>query len=286
MNRKKVTSLIAILLSLLMLIGLIASVIPATAYAVNQSEIDEIQKQKDSLSGQVQECQARIDALKEKQSNVLEQKAALDVQNRLANEQLDLVSEEIAMYDEMIADKSLELEKAKNKEADQLQHYRSRLRAMEESGGYNILALIINSGSFSELLTAMDDMGEIMQSDKDLEEQYIEAREETEQIKAEYEEARADYQEKQDTLKAEQAQLEKKIEEAYATLDSLQTEIDKAIKEYEAAEAAETIRLYCEKRRKVGCCESCIFNKGNKGPLCPLYGSPMGWDGFGGKENG
>lgn len=54
----------------------------------------------------------------------------------------------------------------------------------------------------------------------------------------------------------------------------------------EAAEAAKTIRLYCEKRRKVGCCESCIFNKGNKGPLCPLYGSPMGWEGFGGKENG
>ena len=52
------------------------------------------------------------------------------------------------------------------------------------------------------------------------------------------------------------------------------------------AEAAKTIRLYCEKRRKVGCCESCIFNKGNKGPLCPLYGSPMGWEGFGGKENG
>lgn len=41
-----------------------------------------------------------------------------------------------------------------------------------------------------------------------------------------------------------------------------------------------------DNRRKVDCCESCIFNKGNKGPLCPLYGSPMGWDGFGGKENG
>lgn len=53
-----------------------------------------------------------------------------------------------------------------------------------------------------------------------------------------------------------------------------------------ALAAAETIRLYCEKRRKADCCESCIFNKGNKGPLCPLYGSPMGWDGFGGKENG
>lgn len=52
-------------------------------------------------------------------------------------------------------------------------------------------------------------------------------------------------------------------------------------------EAAETVRLYCEKRRKTGCCgESCIFDKGNKGALCPLYGSPMGWDRFGGKENG
>ena len=54
----------------------------------------------------------------------------------------------------------------------------------------------------------------------------------------------------------------------------------------DAAAAAETIRIYCEKCRKTDCCgESCIFNKGNKGPLCPLYGSPISWDGFGGKEN-
>ena len=60
----------------------------------------------------------------------------------------------------------------------------------------------------------------------------------------------------------------------------------RADEDVDATAAAEVIRLYCEKRRKVDCCESCIFNKGNKGPLCPLYGSPMGWDGFGGKENG
>lgn len=60
----------------------------------------------------------------------------------------------------------------------------------------------------------------------------------------------------------------------------------RADEDAEAMAAVEVIRLYCEKRRKVGCRESCIFNKGNKGPLCPLYGSPMGWEGFGGKENG
>lgn len=60
----------------------------------------------------------------------------------------------------------------------------------------------------------------------------------------------------------------------------------RADEDVDATAAAEVIRFYCEKRRKVDCCESCIFNKGNKGPLCPLYSSPMGWDGFGGKENG
>lgn len=60
----------------------------------------------------------------------------------------------------------------------------------------------------------------------------------------------------------------------------------RADEDVDATAAAEVIQVYCEKRRKVDCCESCIFNKGNKGPLCPLYGSPMGWEGFRGKENG
>ena len=51
----------------------------------------------------------------------------------------------------------------------------------------------------------------------------------------------------------------------------------RADEDVDATAAAEVIRFYCEKRRKVDCCESCIFNKGNKGPLCPLYGSPLGW---------
>ena len=72
-------------------------------------------------------------------------------------------------------------------------------------------------------------------------------------------------------------------------LDELTTggkDESRADEDVEATAAAEAIRLYCEKHRKVDCCESCIFNKGNKGPLCPLYGSPVSWDRFGGKENG
>lgn len=239
MNNKRAKSIIAVILAVLMLLGLMASLIPATAHAVTQSEINELQQQKNELSSKVQECQDRLQQLQDEEANVLEQKAALDVQNQLAEEQLQLVAQEIALYDGMISDKAEELEEARAREAEQLRRYRARVRAMEESGGYNILALIINSSSFSELLTAIDDMGEIMESDKALEEEYRAARQETEAVKAEYEEVREDYGEKQEELKAEQAALEAQIEEAKATLEELAADIEKAQKEFEEAEAAE-----------------------------------------------
>lgn len=239
MKRKKAVSVIAVLLVALMLLSLLVSIIPTAAYAVSQSDIDQIQQQKDELSGRVQECQERIEQLKEQQANVLELKATLDEQNRAAIEQLQLVSDEIAYYDELIEEKSMELADAKEREQEQLQRYRARVRAMEENGGYNILSLILNSGSFSELLTAMDDMEEIMASDKALEAKYVAAREETEEVKADYEETRDEHREKLDELKLEQSALEQKIEEAFDELDSLEEEIELAVEEYKAAEAAE-----------------------------------------------
>ena len=177
MNNKKIASVIAVVLCVMMLASLVLSVIPVSAYA---DELDDLKSQKASLSSQVKECQERLEQLKEQQANVLEQKAALDEQIRLANEQLTLVAEEIDEYNKLIEEKAEEVEAARTKEERQLARYQTRVRAMEESGGFNILALIVNSQNFSELLTAMDDMGEIMESDRALQDSYIEAREETE----------------------------------------------------------------------------------------------------------
>lgn len=239
MRRKRVTAIIALILAVLMIVSLMTSLIPMSASAVNQSDIDELKNQKNEISNRVQDAKARVDALKADQANVLEQKLALEEQSRAAQEQLDIVAQEIALYDGMIEEKAQELEQARNREADQRQRYRARIRAMEESGGYNILALFAGSESFGELLTAIDDMGEIMESDKRLEKAYVAAREETEDIKAEYEQVREEYGEKQDELREEQARIEKDIKTAQETLDSLASEIEKAIKEYEAAEASE-----------------------------------------------
>ncbi len=240
MNSKKTTSIIAIILTLLMVFTLAASIMPATAHAITQSDIDRIQAKKNELSGKVQDAKSRIDKLKEEQAGVLEQKIALDAENKYANEQLSLVAEEISIYEEIIKDKAEEVEEARTREEKQLQRYRTRVRAMEENGSFNILSLVMNSKNFSEFLTALDDMGSIMESDRDLEEKYADAREETETIKAEYEAEKAEVDKKQAELKDEQAALEKEIEDSLARLDELEDEINAAIEEYKATEAAET----------------------------------------------
>lgn len=238
MKRKKAISIIAVILAILMVLGLFVSILPS-AYAITQDDIDELQKKKEEASARVQEAQERLDGLQEEQSNVLEQKVALDVQNAAAAEEMNLILQEIAMYDEIIEDKNQEVEQARSVEEEQGRRYRTRVRAMEENGGYNILALLLNAHNFSDFLSALDDMGEIMESDKTMERQYRDARLETERVKAEFEAIRAEVQEKQSALRAEQARIQGQIDEANATLDALAEDIEAALEQYTLEQAAE-----------------------------------------------
>ncbi|MBQ9685282.1 MAG: peptidoglycan DD-metalloendopeptidase family protein [Oscillospiraceae bacterium] len=236
MKRKKAISVIAIILAVLMLVSLVAGMIPTFAYA---DELDELRAKKDELTRQVKEIGERIEGLEEQQANVLEQKVALEERNRLAAEQLEIIAAEIANYDELIEIKAKEVDAAKNREAVQLSKYRTRIRAMEENGGYNILAVLFEAENFAQLLTALDDMGEIMDSDKKLQRQYEDAREETEEIKAAYEAEKAVYEGEQAELYAEQQEILDQVAEAEERLEALEEEIEQAKQEYAAAEAAE-----------------------------------------------
>lgn len=238
-HRKKIISFIAVLLAVLMLLSLFISVLPMAAYAVNESDLAAIRQQKEQVASQRMACQEKIEKLKEQHALVLEQKAALDERNEYTAEQIALVEEEIVLYDKMIEEKSRQVDSAREKEERQLQRYRSRVRALEENGNYDILGIILQSANLSDVLTALDDMGEIMAQDRKLEDEYIAAREAREAEQTEYEELRADCEEKKLQLEEEKKELEAQLQEAYDLLAELEEDIEKAKKEYEAALAAE-----------------------------------------------
>lgn len=240
-NRKKLVSVIAVIMAVLMLLSLVASVIPIMAYAdeAYDQALSTLQEARNAISSQLSDVSERLENLRDEEAAVIDQKMALEERNECALQELELIGKEIDLYNKMIEQKAQELEAAQSKEAKQLQKYRTRVRAMEENGGYNILTLILNSDNFSELLAAIDDFGDVMESDRILADQYEEARLETAAVKKEYEDYKTDVEEKQADLQEAQKKLEEQIAESEALLEELTEAIEKAEEEKRKAEEAE-----------------------------------------------
>ena len=234
-QKKLFHAAIAVLLAFVLAFG----ALPAPAFAVTQAEIDELERKKEALEEKVEEKQAVVDELEEKQAGVLEQKKALDERNDYLYEQLNINAEQIALYNELIAQKAREVDAAKAKELEQLERYRRRVRAMEENGQADFLAMLLNANSLGEFLTAIDDIGEIMESDKLLEDAYIAARENTERVKADYEQYKATLEAKKEELNTEKVRIEAEINEAAELLEKIKGDIDTYSEELAELEQAQ-----------------------------------------------
>lgn len=239
--KKKAISIVCIILAFLMMVTLVVSVIGSLGAlaAGGQDQIDALEQQKSELQSQQASIQTNIDDLIAQQADVIDQKAAMDEKNELARQEIELINEQIDVYTGLIEDKAEELEKAEAAEQAQYELYRKRVRAMEEEGSYTYLDILFQCRSLSDVLSAIDMIGEIMDSDKRLFEEYKAARETTEQVKAEYEATLAQLGEKQETLEAEKAELEEQIAAAVEVINQLQDDIDAAKAEYAKAAAAE-----------------------------------------------
>lgn len=223
---KKKRSRLSAIMALIMVTALLIGVLPSGAYAVTQSEIDALKEKRDEIAEQKAAQQAIVDELETQHASVLERKLALDERNEYTREQIQLNREEIELYAQMIAEKAQEVEDARALEEEQLERYRTRVRAMEENGSYDFLALLLNTTSLGAFLTTIDDIGEIMANDRQLEEDYIAAREETERVKAEYEQTRTELEAKQEALRAEAVELQNQIDEATELINQLLTDIE------------------------------------------------------------
>ncbi|MBQ6927270.1 MAG: peptidoglycan DD-metalloendopeptidase family protein [Oscillospiraceae bacterium] len=239
MKRKRTTRHLRLLSSLLCCCVL-AGLLPARAAAeVSQAELESLRAERAMIQAQREAKQAEIDELTENAVGILVQKRALDERNMYTMQQIQLNNEEIALYDQMIADKEREVLNAQELEQEQLERYRARVRAMEENGTLNYLAMILKSNNLGEMLTAMDDVEEIMTRDKKLEDDYVHARENTEEVKAEYESYREEVNGKQDALREEQEKLQAEIDEASELLLGLKADYDDRQAEIAEIEAQE-----------------------------------------------
>ena len=226
-KRKLYVSILCGLLALLLVMPILMQIIGlVTASAVSQSEIDDLKKQKLEVAAKKETIQGEIDVLVDEQASVMEQKEALDLQNELTRQEIEIINEEIDLFISAIEAKEIELEFAVDTEETQKTRFRTRVRAMEETGVADYLSCLFKATSFSDLLTRINEISMVLEYDKMLEDEYIKARENVEALKSEYEAIKEEQEVVFQELEAKKAQLEADIEAATALIKKLEEEIE------------------------------------------------------------
>ena len=236
---RKLRAAAAALAAAVMISGVMPGLTGTDFLAVSQSQIDALEEQRDALRAEREEMQAGIDELESQQADVLAQKAALDAQNEVYRQEIELVEEQVSIYTQLVEDKAREVEQATADENEQLATYRRHVRAMEENGRFTYLSILFGSSSLGELMSNLDMIGEIMEADQRSYDQYVAAREKSEQIQAEYETMLDELDVRQAELESERAELEAQIEEATQLIVDLEAQLETDRAAYEEQLAKE-----------------------------------------------
>ena len=205
-----------------------------TARADTQAQIDTVKKQLEEIKKQIDAQQGVINQLTEDKGRVADRKIAIDTKVNLTLQQIDLMRQQVEIYDGIIAEQEKELEQAQAVEQAQTELLRSRIRAMEENGNYSYVSFLFEADSFSDFLARLGDVNDIMRYDKDLEEHYMTAREDVETIKHSYEETQLAQEELVRELDAKKTELDGMIDAANTLMLSIDEQSDNAQAEYDA----------------------------------------------------
>ncbi len=204
------------------------------AHAVTQDEIDKLKEELAELEAQGKAQQEVIDQLTDARALIVERKEALDKKIEITQRQIDVLNNQITLYDEILGEKESELLLAQEAESNQVQLLRARMRAMEESGDNSLMAYIFQADSVTDLLARLADVNDIMHYDQVLEADYTAAREDVQVIRDSYEEMLA----KQEAISREMdrrtEELNAQTEAASALIAELNEQSDNAQAEFDA----------------------------------------------------
>ena len=228
--------------------------------AVSQADIDKLQSSASSLTKQKKALEAKLADLKDDKTDAVQKKELLDqkIDNLVA--QISNAEDQISDYESLISQTEAQLADAEAKEEAQHELFCQRVRAMEERGTISYWAVLFKASSFTDLLSGLDFINEIMASDQKvidelqtLQEQITAQKTDLETQKAGAESAKASLVSRKSELNSQRAeasalvyQIEQNESDYKSTLqaiddeeEAIQARIVKLSKELAAQQAAE-----------------------------------------------
>ncbi len=231
---KAIAGAVALLLAALMLFSALAS---GLSYAGAAGGISSLKQQLSSIESQKAAVKREIAALGDKIDVACERKVALDKQMELTQDEIDMTKALIRSLKEQIGVKTDELDKAECALEEKTKLFETRLRVMYENGEISYLDVLLSSDSFSDMLSNLEIVSQIMDYDKKIVCEYTEAKKDIEVKKASLE---ADQQEEEtyrDSLQSKYNALDNQKAEQQAIIAELNENMDAKKAQAEKMEA-------------------------------------------------
>ena len=215
MNRKPLTSLLALMLAAVLLYT--ALPVPANAAKSSsaiQSELDVLKDQNKDIQAEINAIQSKYDTNANQIQDLVDKKNAIDQEISLLNAQIENLNAQIAAYSQLIADAQDELDIAQFTLNGLNEKHKLRIRAMEEEGTVSYWEVIFEASSFTDMLDRINLMQEIAASDQARLEEMRQAAEEVLNAQEQMTEGKAELEASNEALVESQQAMEVKRTES------------------------------------------------------------------------
>ena len=227
-KRKKQRRALSLVLAILMLFALtpVGGELGTTANAVTQEDIDSLKGDAQELANEKAEVKKDLEALVSKQASIREQKNLLDRQISLTEQEIQNTEAQIAGYEVLLNQTAYELEENQKAEEEQYELFCRRARAMEEAGTASYWSVLFKADSFSDLLSRLSDIQEVMDYDQGILDGLRQLRNEIQAKQEKQEELKAENEAAKLLLEEKKEDLDKQRQEAEALIQELQKDVD------------------------------------------------------------
>lgn len=256
--RRVIISVIALLLAGTMLAGLLVSVFAVSSSEI-RSEIDSLENKADSLAEEREKLEDEISANQNKTLSLVEQKSQIDRDIELTRREVENLNEQIQQYNLLIAEKQADLDQLRNDQDTLLEHYKLRIRAMQERGDVSYWEVIFEAKSFSDMLNRVAMVEEIALSDQRMMEEMrsiaadvLAAKESLAAEKVSAEEKKTELAAAEDELAEKRAEADAVLAELVSDAEQMKAEIEKfeKLEEELTSQIAQKEKEYTEAKRE------------------------------------
>ncbi len=235
----KKNSLFVRVLAIIALVAFVAvsviTIIPFNVSAQSaQSKLKDSQAKQEELKDKINDANAKISANSK-------EKKKLDAAIDEVQAEIDALNTKINASNTKIAAKEAELQKAEAESKEQYKSYSTRAKMLVERGSITYLEVLLNSKSFSDLLSRFSIIKQVVEYDslrldelKEIEQEIADIKKELEAEKQVLVDLKANETKQMNSLSAKRAQSQQMID----SLKNDKAAFEKALKEQEAAEAA------------------------------------------------